>query len=253
MNRVVNVYFSPGGTTEKIGREISKRVSNSYDDVDLLREVVEENITFTKDDLLIVSMPVFAGRIPQLCISQLKKLKGNDTPFIANVVYGNRAFEDALLELTDILNENGFVLISGSAIIARHSIFPKVASDRPNSTDIELIDELVEKSLEKMKTNLFNNVSIPGNRPYRESGKLPIGPKGNSNCTDCGICVELCPVGAIPEDDPKETDVDKCINCTACVYNCPEEARVYSGIKYKVASEAFAKKNAKPLDSEIFV
>ena len=253
MNRVVNVYFSPGGTTERIGKEISEKISDSYDEIDLLRKNIEENIDFKKDELLIISMPGFAGRIPQICVSQLKKLKGNNTPFIANVVYGNRAFEDALLELTDILTENGFILISGSAIIARHSIFPKVAGDRPNSEDIELLDELVERSVEKVKAGTYNNITIPGNRPYRESGKLPIGPKGNSNCTDCGICIELCPVGAIPVDDPKETDMEKCINCTACVYNCPDEARVYGGIKYKVAAETFGKKNSKPLNSEIFI
>jgi dissimilatory sulfite reductase (desulfoviridin) alpha/beta subunit len=47
------------------------------------------------------------------------------------------------------------------------------------------------------------------------------------NCNYCGICSQVCPVGAIEVDrDNKEIVFyeDKCIGCGDCVYSCPTDA-----------------------------
>lgn len=48
-------------------------------------------------------------------------------------------------------------------------------------------------------------------------------------CTQCGVCVEECPEGAIEviEKDGKEINVinqEKCTQCGVCIDACPEEA-----------------------------
>jgi uncharacterized Fe-S center protein len=44
-------------------------------------------------------------------------------------------------------------------------------------------------------------------------------------CTDCGICVEECPVGAISsENDTAIIHMDQCIRCGTCHDVCPQEA-----------------------------
>ena len=44
-------------------------------------------------------------------------------------------------------------------------------------------------------------------------------------CTMCGSCVEVCPVEAINEGDPKYIiDPELCIDCGACQPECPVEA-----------------------------
>jgi uncharacterized Fe-S center protein len=45
-------------------------------------------------------------------------------------------------------------------------------------------------------------------------------------CIRCGICQEVCPVGAavMPEDDYPVYDLDKCIGCAQCIALCPQTA-----------------------------
>lgn len=64
---------------------------------------------------------------------------------MAVVVYGNRDYEDALLELHDILSENGFVVVAAGAFVARHSIFPDVAAGRPDRDDLDRMAEFAER------------------------------------------------------------------------------------------------------------
>ena len=48
-------------------------------------------------------------------------------------------------------------------------------------------------------------------------------PKSDKKCESCGICAKLCPVNAIPLDDPKETNSEKCISCMRCISICPKK------------------------------
>lgn len=44
----------------------------------------------------------------------------------------------------------------------------------------------------------------------------------SDECTMCGSCVDVCPVAAISEGDPKYTiDADTCVDCGACEGECP--------------------------------
>lgn len=49
--------------------------------------------------------------------------------------------------------------------------------------------------------------------------------KIDDKCTNCGACVDVCPVDAISPGDGKHViDKDKCVDCGACVDECPVEA-----------------------------
>lgn len=64
-----------------------------------------------------------------------KNLKGSNTLAIIAAVYGNRHYDDALLQMKDILTERGFCVIAAGAFIAEHSVFPSVATRRPDEGD----------------------------------------------------------------------------------------------------------------------
>ena len=68
---------------------------------------------------LLVVMPVYGGRLPAIAVQRLREIRGNDSPAIAVVVYGNRAYDDALLELRDVLTANGFCLFSLVSSVCR--------------------------------------------------------------------------------------------------------------------------------------
>ena len=123
IKKVTQVHFSPSGTTRKTAEALSESFVLPVDDADLLHD---PSVTrrFGADELVIFCLPVFAGRLPEFCPKLLSQFTGSDTPALAVVVYGNRDYEDALLELADLLKNRGFVLAGAAATVAQHSIFP---------------------------------------------------------------------------------------------------------------------------------
>lgn len=83
-------------------------------------------IEIPQEDVLLLSMPVYGGFIPKICVPMAEKLKGSSTPAIIFVVYGNRHYDNALLQMKDILTKQGFIVIAAGAFIAEHSIFPQL-------------------------------------------------------------------------------------------------------------------------------
>jgi len=249
--QITQIYFSPSGTTARIAEELSSALAANIQTIDLLKNAPTSPVHYDAGDLVQVAMPVFAGRVPSVCVELLKKLEGTNTPAIAVVVYGNREYEDALLELTDLLTERGFIVVGAAAFVAQHSIFPEVARGRPDANDIKQIRDFAYKCLEKLNGELIP-VTVRGNKPYRKVSALPIRPSGNSVCTSCQACAKICPTGAIDATSPRKTDKRYCISCTACISVCPTNARAFSGLKYKIAGKIFAKKCNARKEPEIF-
>ena len=234
MKSINKIVFSPTNTTHKILDSIVTGLN--------LTSIIETNITpykndytFSKSDLVVIGAPVYSGRIPQIVKERLEKLQGNNTPAIIVVVYGNRDFDDALLELNDLLQEKGFKILSAAAFIGEHSFSDKdhpIASNRPDKNDLETAITFGEKS--KTKLTLLNNnleeIYIPGNRPYKELTKgSPIAPVViNSLCNLCNKCITVCPTNAINMENPQIIDHFKCIKCSACIKICNANARVFN-------------------------
>jgi len=250
------VYFSATYTTRKIVRLIAKGMNKEVAEHDITQSVPETDLICGKEELLIVGMPVYAGRIPVHAHEALCKFKGNNTPAVIVCVYGNRDYDDSLLEIKDIVEENGFKVISAGAFIAQHSIFPAVGSRRPDDEDIRKIETFIEKSLNNIEhikdISLLAGLEVKGNRPYKTPGKIPLRPKGNRKCNECGICVKLCPEQAIPESTPRKTNKELCISCGRCIVVCPQKARHFGGLLYKIAGNKFTKANAARKEPECF-
>ncbi len=230
MDKIYLIYFSPTANTKKILSKIAEGtgIENIQEiDFTLPQNRDGSNLNIDKDALVIFGAPVYMGRLQSTAAAYLKQFKGNGQPAVCIVLYGNRAFEDALIELTDIVSENGFLPIAGAAFIGEHSFTDdkvKIAAGRPDSSDNEAAIELGEKIVAKINANDTTSAKVPGNRPYKNSKTMPkMTPVKKSTCTNCGICKANCPVGAI--DDNSVGDKSKCIVCFACIKNCPYGAR----------------------------
>ena len=57
---------------------------------------------FGPDDLVLFGVPVYGGRIPSPAVQTLRRMQGSRTPAVLVAAYGNREYDDALLELADI-------------------------------------------------------------------------------------------------------------------------------------------------------
>ena len=248
------VYFSASGTTKKVISIFADFLGDERVKYDLLHYPPKEPVTFGTDESATFAFPVFGGRIPQFCTDMLRKFQGKKTPAVAMVVYGNRAYDDALLELTDILNEQGFVTIAAATFIAQHSIFPAVAAGRPDTEDEKKIRSFAEGCKKKLAGYAGGrSVAVKGNYPYVKAGAVSLHPAGDQSCNRCGTCVQICPVGAISSDNPGETNTKKCIACTACIAACPQHARGFHAEIYPAVSKSFAKNNADRKEPEFFL
>lgn len=254
ISKVNLVYFSATYTTLKVVEQISSRFNMEVVTYDITQFSPETAIQFGCNELVIFGMPVYSSRIPTKSATDLKFFKGNNTPAIITCVYGNRDYDDALLELQDITTKNGFNIISAGAFIGQHSIFPTVGTNRPDSKDIDQINKFADQSI-AILNNLTNEtiihpITIKGSRPYKTPGKVSFFPEADDSCNKCGTCAELCPVGAVPIDDPSQTDSEKCIACGRCIVICPEESRHFSSPIYPVMSEKFTQMNSERKEPE---
>ena len=179
------------------------------------------------DDLVVVALPVFGGRIPALTAERLKELDGAGKKAVTMVVYGNRAYEDALIELNDTMEQTGFQVIASGAFIAQHSMVPEVAQDRPDAQDLEDIDRFAKKVAALLEQGDYHKLDVPGNRPYKQAMNMPATPVSLPDCRLCGACAAACPTKAIVvQDGHVSTDGGKCILCMACTAVCSEHFRI---------------------------
>lgn len=255
MANVNLIYFSPALSTKKVMQQIGKATAMNVVEHNITQGL-SEPLTFEPDDLAIFGVPVYAGRVPATAVEALKKLKGQQTPAVVVCVYGNRDYDDALLELQHICEDNQLRVIAGGAFIARHSIFPAVAEGRPDEKDKQLIKEFGERCVAEYQKTLNGEqaaaLTVKGKQPYKVPGKIPLKPKASRKCTKCGTCVEQCPVNAIPADNPRKTDKNLCISCTRCMVVCPEKARSFKGLIYSIANRKFSKAFSARKEPELF-
>lgn len=248
----VNAYFSPTGTTAKVARAIAQGSGCSVREVDL--SVPASSETLGSDEILLVAVPVFGGRVPAVALERLSVLKGNGQPAVAVAVYGNRAFDDALLELKDALEANGFQVVAAGAFVARHSIARSIAVGRPDAHDLEIAEGFGADVMQKLTNKELEPVQVPGDPAYREKvGNASPHPTAGDACVSCGTCAKSCPVGAIPLETPAETDGSKCINCMRCVSVCPTNARSLPDAMLTAVEGMLKKVASDPKQPELFL
>lgn len=237
--KLYKIYFSPTGGTKKILDIISGVWECESESIDLCDyEKDFSQIKISNEDICIIAVPSYGGRVPKTAVARLKEIKGQDTKVVLISVYGNRASEDTLVELKDLLNESKFISIAAVEAISQHSIMPQFASDRPDENDVlELTNfaNKIKKIVEENKSN--NEIKIPGNIPYRQYKGVPLKPKVNQNCNKCGMCLKKCPVQAIHKDNLNNIDKNKCISCMRCISICPQNARELNKVLYFIASK----------------
>ncbi|MBT3178362.1 MAG: 4Fe-4S binding protein [Desulfobacula sp.] len=267
------IYFSPTGTTGTIIKNIAKGMqSEQIEMMDCTSRSIREKDSFVfKNDLVILATPVYYGRVPEEVVPFLKTLSVQNTPVVLAVVYGNREYEDALIELHDISVEQGFIPVAAGAFIAEHSYSNSsrpIAHARPDVDDIEAAQAFGSQIREKLKPidslEELEKISVPGNIPYIEPENLNMIKQvrntlsftpatDKDKCTQCNLCAEVCPTQAIDSEDISQIDKWQCIICFACIKNCPTEAKQMTDPHFNGAIEQLQIACQKRKEPEIYL
>ncbi len=243
MKKLYTIYFSATGTTQKCVEKVCAGLGmKPVSELNLVDNLDVEFPQFTADDIVVVAVSVYGGRVPTVVADAFSHLKGNGATAIAMVVYGNRDYDDALLELTDSLSDKNFQVVGAGAFIAQHSIFPKVGASRPDISDEQCLIKFGKKCMKAIAEG--RRVSevpyIKGKKPYKQSAGIVLAPEAKEpDCVKCGACVRKCLVGAISIETPWITDATKCISCGRCITLCSQMARKHTGLKYSIFGVIF--------------
>lgn len=221
---VSTLYFSPTHGTETVVKAVAQGTGLPQgQDINATRPAArQEKYSFGPEELLVIGMPVYGGRIPGICFDFVGSLQGNKTPVILLAVYGNRDYDHAVLEMHALLAHKGFKTMGAGMFVAPHSFNAEIGAGRPNAEDVAQAQELGHSVVEKIAAGA-EALSIFDLMKPQSKGK-GVGPVVSDKCVNCGTCAAGCPSGAIDINNFPNIDGSKCIMCCACIRYCPQGA-----------------------------
>ena len=266
--KLTTYYFSPTGTSRQNMMAVVKGLG--------IEDVAHRDLTLCDSDsfsftlhssldVVIFSAPVYGGKVAPTALARMEQVRGEDTPAILLVTYGNRNFEQALSQLADFVCERGFRPIASAALVGEHSYsnatYP-IAVGRPDAADLASVEEFGKRIATKLNTQEgVRQINVAEEMPRLETPEssllafrafvqeytrqqqenpVKVYPSASKEaCTHCGKCVTLCPTQAITLGKEEVSDPIRCIRCCACVKGCPSGARTFLSPFARPLSENF--------------
>ncbi len=229
-NQAHSVIFSPCGGTRRVVQAVMQGIPLRKTEHDITTPAQrKQTLFFGPDDLVVLGFPVYEGKIAPLVQPLFGTLRGDRAPAVLVAVYGNRAYEGALVDMERLARLSGFLPFAAAAAVAQHSLIKEMGTDRPDQADAEALAAFGRAAAEGSAQAAERSAvfKAPGahveRRPFPDEMFRP--ETDIDDCTKCGACVPVCPAGAIPAEQPEFIDKEKCMTCMACVNTCPVGAK----------------------------
>ncbi len=252
--KIYEIVFSPTGGTKKVSMILTGALEGEINHVDLTDSKIDmQAVTLEQEDVAVISVPSYGGRVPAVAVERLAMLNGHGVRAVLVCVYGNRAYEDTLVELGDTAKRAGFQVIAAVAAVAEHSVARQFATGRPDAQDTKQLLDFAKQIQSKLSEKSTSEPVIPGNRPYKKAGGAGMVPEPTKECTRCGVCAAECPVQAINKENPKKVNKKACISCMRCVSVCPHSARKVNPIMLSAVGLMLKKVCSERKDCELFI
>ena len=264
--KITAMYWSATGTTEKIVTAIARELDPGYETFDFtLPAARTQSRVFHPEELVVFGTPVYAGRVPNVLLKYLSSIEGNGALAVPVVLFGNRNFDDALIELRGILETNGFHTIAGAAFVGEHSFSRTLAAGRPDARDLDAAREFARRVRGLLENRSWRTpVPVEGCTPLRpyytprdRAGNpvniLKVKPKTHmERCSGCGVCAAVCPMGSIDREHPEQIS-GICIKCCACQKKCPSGAKYFDDAGYLYHKEELELGYARRAEPKLFL
>ncbi|MBR0409488.1 MAG: EFR1 family ferrodoxin [Eubacterium sp.] len=271
ITNITAVYFSPTGSTRKIVEELARVMADEYSvpmhtfDFTLPENRVE-SITFQGSDLVVFGVPVYAGRVPNKILPEIRRIfKGDGALAVPVVTFGNRSYDNALIELRNELEEGGFHTIAGGAFVAEHAFSGKLAPGRPDREDMDLVRSFAKTVADKVNEmkEIPGPVKVRGIEPIppyyqplgidgRPAKFLKAKPVIGPGCIRCGKCINACPMGSINEENDELKVEGICIKCQACIKICPVRALFFDDSAFLSHVAMLEQNFSRKAENEVF-
>lgn len=242
------VYSSPAGSTRHVAEVIVKSLKERSIDVQQLdlgivrdpSRFIEKLQATGKGGCLFVGSPVYRDMaVPPVMafLDQLPAAAGlSAVPF---VTWGGANSGVALWQMGQVLESKGLRLVGAAKVLGVHSMMwpseSPVGQGHPDADDDRQVNQLVEKVVERLNETAADSLSLKALDYQPEAVGAEIKKKleqpwtiipktiDEDLCTQCAICKQICPVGAV-NLDPVPVFDENCFDCFNCIRECPEDA-----------------------------
>jgi len=159
----------------------------------------------------IIVFPVYCQNIPVLVKAFLPAVEAEDIVLIAT--YGKMGCGNVLSEAAALVKGR---VIAGACFPTGHTYLEEDTWGNPAALlpILERIQNPAPAQIPKARKWWMADL-FPGFR-----GRIGVRLRKTEDCTDCGICSRVCPVGTMENGKPGKN----CIRCLGCVQNCPVHA-----------------------------
>ena len=181
IDRLTVICFSPTRTSRKIAEAVAAGMTAArIRTIDLTLDRSDSPITVGAGETVVLGVPVYAGRVAPEAVRRLQRIKaaaGAVIPTVVTVTYGNRDYEDALVELYDLAVSLGLSPFAAGAFIGEHSYSTPempVAEGRPDTLDLADARIFGGECARKLDSSgAFAPFHIKGNRPQTHPIRHP--------------------------------------------------------------------------------
>ena len=236
MHRLKNkiFYFTGTGNSLMVARAIGKALGDT--EVSSVTRIQEEQDSY---DIVGFVFPVYWGGLPQILLKSIPILKGVKAEYIFAVETHAGGPGRALPQLKEELQKAdldlsaGFLLRMPSNYIVGY-VAPSEHSIKRNLANAdEAIREFVELIRNKsviLPSSIFSSFSGMPYSYVQFLARVHVSDQQywvDDNCTECELCVRICPVHNIEMQENRPTWQHNCELCLACINWCPERAIQY--------------------------